>query len=491
MRLRSRLGLATAAAALPLVLALVWWDAQAQQRAAETALIEFTRAHLERPSWRARCEAAPEAWSADGAPDGPREPPPPPPRADTSPGVAGEREGPPGPPPGGPRHRRAARFFAYDEALRSRNPAAPLLTEAFKQAARGRDVAVLPAPWRSQTVEVLLRVADGQGACAYLLARGTTEPWLGAILPPTRLWLTPLAVMFAAVLLALGPVIARIRRLTEAVRRSALSHYAEGVAIVGDDEIAELARAFDGAARDVRAELGEKDRRERALREFLANTTHDVMIPLTVLQGHLSAARADLAASKPIDAATLAAAMDEAHYIGALIGNLALAAKLDSDAPELHRGAVELDALVTRVIARHRPVARELGVELDSALPATAPIVDADVTMLEQAVSNIVYNAVRHNRRGGHVAVILEAPNADRFRLRVLDDGPGIAPEELSRLVERGFRGNEARTRSPNGQGLGLDIARRVAELHGLTLSFQASEYGGLQVDLDGACGRG
>lgn len=485
MRLRTRLGLATVAAALPLVLALVWWDAQAQQRAAENALLEFTRAHIERPSWRARCEASPETWSADGAPDGPRGPPPerktPPP---------GAREGRP-PPPGssGPRHRRAARFFAYDAELRSRNADAPALSDAIRQNALGQEVSVLPAPWQSTTVQVLLRVGNDGGACAYLLASGTTEPWLGAILPPTRVWLTPLAVMFGAVLLALGPVLARIRRLTESVERSALSHYVERVEADGDDEIADLARAFDGAARDVRAELVEKDRREQALREFLANTTHDVMIPLTVLQGHLAGARDALADGKSIEPATLAAAMDEAHYIGALIGNLALAAKLDASAPELQRGAVDLNALVARVIARHRPVARELSIELEAALPEAVVEVDADVTMLEQAVSNVVYNAVRHNQSGGHVAVILDTLGTERFRLRVLDDGPGIAPDELARLAERGFRGNAARTRAPNGQGFGLDITRRVAELHGLTLSFDRSQDGGLQVDLEGTCG--
>jgi signal transduction histidine kinase len=282
-------------------------------------------------------------------------------------------------------------------------------------------------------------------------------------------------------------VIARIRRLTQAVHRSALSHYAEDVALTGSDEVAELARAFDAAAREVRAELAEKDRREQALRDFLANTTHDVMIPLTVLQGHLAGARAELAAGRVLDAAALAAAMDEAHYIGALIGNLALAAKLDSHSPELQRGTVDMNALVLRVVARHRPIARELGVELDSALPEPPLSVEADVTMLEQAVSNVVYNAVRHNRSGGHVAVLLEAPSAASFRLRVVDDGPGIPSDELSRLIERGFRGNAARTRSPHGQGLGLDISRRVAELHAMELHFQASEYGGLQVDLEGA----
>ncbi|MBK9261276.1 MAG: ATP-binding protein [Polyangiaceae bacterium] len=68
------------------------------------------------------------------------------------------------------------------------------------------------------------------------------------------------------------------------------------------------------------------------------------------------------------------------------------------------------------------------------------------------------------------------------FSLRVIDDGPGIAPEVLSRLVERGYRGNEARTRAPDGQGLGLHIAFRAAELHGYSMKLGPSEHGGLEV---------
>jgi signal transduction histidine kinase len=123
-------------------------------------------------------------------------------------------------------------------------------------------------------------------------------------------------------------------------------------------------------------------------------------------------------------------------------------------------------------------------VALESAVPEDAIVVHGDVTLLEQAVSNVVYNAIRHNRAGGHVAVVLERPPARQFRLRVIDDGPGIPEAELSCLVERGFRGEQARTRNPEGQGIGLHITYQVAQLHGLSLTLGRSEYGGLEVVL-------
>lgn len=228
------------------------------------------------------------------------------------------------------------------------------------------------------------------------------------------------------------------------------------------------------------------------LRQFLANTTHDVMIPLTVLQGHLAAMQSRLAAGEAIERATVVSAMDEAHYIASILHNLAVVAKLDAGEPQLQRAAVDLNALVARVIGRHRPVARQLGVSLESAPPDEVLTTLADVTLLEQAVSNLVYNAIRHNKAGGHVAVILErGEDASTFRIRVVDDGPGIPAHELARITERGFRGDAARSRAPEGQGLGLHITHRVAALHGFSLVFAASEYGGLQVDLAGATGRG
>lgn len=335
-------------------------------------------------------------------------------------------------------------------------------------------------------IRVPVRVPVSSTDCAWVLAQGTTERWLGGVLPPTHLWLLPLLAVIGVVFLAIGPVVRRIRALTASARRSEASDYASGVDLEGTDELAELARSLDGAARRVRDQLGETHHREQALREYVANTTHDIMIPLTVLQGHLAElARGGGAGDEP---RVVGAAIDEAHYLGALIHNLAMAAKLEVAEAAPQTAPVDLCALVERVVMRHRAIARSLEVAMDHAVPVEPVIAGGDVTMLEQAVTNLVYNAIRHNRRGGHVAIILEhderVGQVAGFALRVIDDGPGVADDELARLVERGFRGTAARTRSPEGRGLGLAIAHKVAELHGLALSFTRSEHGGLEATL-------
>lgn len=393
-----------------------------------------------------------------------------------------------------PPRARPAVLYAYDDAFQSQNPAAPQLEAARTEALRGVDAA--PAsPFFGNEVAVLVRMPWREGPCTVVLATGTTDPSWGAILPESYLWLLPTLAVFVATLAAAGPLVRRIRRLTAAVARSASRAYADPVVVDGTDEVAELSRAFNAAGAEVRRRLEERDARERALRQFLANTTHDVMLPLTALQGHLSTLRDQAAEKGSVDVKVVVAAMDETHYTVSLLQDLIATARLEGAEAKIDRAPVDLGALVRRVVGRHATLARELGVSLESAIPGEPLAVDADVTLLEQAVSNVTYNAVHYNRPGGHVALVLEPSSTGhegagaterRFSLRIVDDGPGLPDEELRRIAERGFRGEKARSRRPDGQGLGLHIARRAADLHGLSLRFARSEHGGLEVTFEG-----
>lgn len=467
MTLRLRIALVTGAVLLPTVIAILAWDAHDRRAAAEEELIGFTAGLIAMPGWLDRCAADPADWTG-------RPPPGPPDVRALRPPPATPTMGPPQvvPVP----HSEPARFFAYAPDGQALHPEAPALPAGLPA-----EPIALAVP--SSSPYVRITAATGHAICARIVAQGTTEPWLGGVLPATHVWLLPVAAVIAAVLLAVGPVVTRIRRLTRAVQRSADADYAEPVGDAGRDEIGTLARAFDSAASQVRAQLDETRRRETALRDFVANTTHDVMIPLTVLQGHL----AELEAAP--DREALRGAMREAHYLGALMHNLGVSARLDGDDGAIARAPVDLSALVQRVVARHRPIARGRGMALESAVPAEPLTVPGDVTLIEQAVGNLVDNAIRYGRR--NVAVVLDRLSTG-FSLAVIDDGPGIAPDAVQGLIARGGRGDAARSRAPKGRGLGLHITARVAERHGFALEFERAPEGGLRVELstrDGLAG--
>jgi signal transduction histidine kinase len=468
MTLRRRLALTVVLAAGPLVGGVLWLRSELQRRAVEDGMRESLQARME-AGGRERCEEDPAAFGGRGFRGRGR----------------GESEAAPDDrPPRFPRRRRfwGAPPFAYDAEFRASHPEAPALSPRLQRALRSGDE--VASERRDGGLMVAVRMPWDDGPCA-VLAMFRPLPMV-AETAPGLLWSAAAlcAGFLAAVWIASGPVVRRIRALADDVRRSAAARYETPVAVAGNDEVTALARAFNEAGREVRAHLSEVEEREATLRRFVADTTHDVMLPLTVLQGHLDQLRKEAPAAGE-QARRVGAAAEEAHYIGSLLQNLSAAAKLET------RGAVErhpfdLSALVERVVERHRPLAAAGGVAVDHAVPEAPLWSEGDVTLVEQAAGNVVHNAIRHNRRGGRVAVVLDEDGDQRFVLRVEDDGPGVSADQLAQLGERRFRTVEARQRHPEGLGLGLSIARDVAERHGFTLSFAAGSPTGLVVELRG-----
>ncbi len=380
--------------------------------------------------------------------------------------------------PRNPRRRgrrgRGGRPFAYNTAGDSANPNAPILEASFVRSVVADGVAWSLNDHGGLRVGTL--VAE-DGPCAILVvqrpARFLRVPMWPALL------IVALAVLIAV--LAAGPLVRRIRKLTDEVHRAGET----GKLAVDQrgDELGELSRALSGDREKLREQMAALRARDESLTAFVANTTHDVMIPLTVLQGHLVKLR-DRLEDGSAARTTTELALEEADYLGALMRNLGIAARLDAGDRPLEKIEVDVVALIERVVARHSPIAKQTSVSLDHAVPDELSIV-ADLTLMEQLVSNLVHNAVRYNEAGGHVAVVLERVD-ERFRIRVMDDGPGVPAEELKRLGERRFRGNDARTRQTKGSGLGLSIASDVAARHGWTLRFDANEPNGLVVTLEG-----
>lgn len=445
--IRSRLALTLLVVLVPLAVLVVAFQRHWEVRTAALATVEATEQRLD-DRLLDRCRARPELVGRRG------------------------RRGRRG--PRGPR----GRIFAYDASFAAARRDAPVLDEAMRT-----DLAAEGFAWRKvegdrgrDLLQVALRTSD-DGPCSVILVERPAAPFEAPLWPP--LLFSLLAVL--AALTAAGPLVRRVRRLTHAVEAAQ-----RGDGFEPDrkgDEIGALSRAFAADREELARRNEALEKRERALTRFVSNTTHDIGIPLTVLQGHLVALRQRLERGE--DRKVLGHALEEAHYIGALIRNLGAAAKLDDPDSVIVREPVDLSALVERVASRHAPLAKAKGLALDFATPEGPVMLTGDLTLLEQAVGNLVHNAVRYNEPGGHVAVVLETGEG-RFELRVIDDGPGVAEGDLERLGERRFRSDEARTRRPTGTGLGLSIARNVADRHGLRLAFENAEPHGLIATLAG-----
>lgn len=464
MTLRPRLFLTSLVIAIPLAVTWFLFDTRLRLATKEQELrqsVEFDVAN----GLQGRCESDPPRAGRPG-------------RGGEPPGNRIRPDRPPGRRAGRPGRRGngAYEFFAYHpDGQPTATDAPPLPND--------RNAWATSTFWAGASRGVALVVAlGGDGPCAFVLARIPPRP--GELRDQIQALVLVVVSVFVAAWFAGGPVISKLRRLETGVRHSAESRYAEPVVVEGRDEVATLARAFNEAGRSVRAHLMEVQTREATLRDYVANTTHDVAIPLTVLQGHLAELDRRLAGASD-NREHVRAAMQEAHYMASLLRNLGAATTLDSPDTTTVLSQVDASALVERVVARHQPIARTLGVALDFAAPDPPLVARSNETLLEQALSNLVDNAIRYNHAGGHVAVLLERCGAGGgFVLSVTDDGPGVSAEELAHLTMRWFRGSEARTRRPDGKGLGLAIAAESIKRLGLALSFHRPAEGGLRAEI-------
>lgn len=383
-----------------------------------------------------------------------------------------------------------AEIYGYTGSFASANPRAPEFPSDLRAAlaAGAEDAEAFVEDGHRRILLLALRMPWHDGPCAVVLAREEVRPDPRALHDLVVGSAVVGLGLVVAVLLAAGPAVGRIRALAAGVRRSSADRWRTPVEVRGSDEIGDLARAFNVAAAEVRTHVDTLERRERSLREFVANTDHDLTIPLTVLLGQLAEMRRRADAGDAVDAARIQAAAQEADYMASLVRNLGVAARLEAGEPQIARAPVDLNALVARVVARHRPIASAAGVALEFAVPEQVVVADGDETLLEQAASNLVHNAVRHNRRGGHVAVTLEAPKEPpgTFVLSVRDDGPGLSDEALARLNARDRDFEAARPRATDEGGLGLRIVRKVAERHGIEFRLRPREGGGLVAELRG-----
>ena len=143
-------------------------------------------------------------------------------------------------------------------------------------------------------------------------------------------------------------------------------------------------------------------------------------------------------------------------------------------------------SVVQQLVKSRRALAAACDVTLDVSKVSTPTVIQADAMLVEQAIANLLDNAIVYNQPGGSVRIELSPyDHGRRFRLLVADSGPGVTDEELAGLTaNKRFRGDESRTRRPGGRGLGLALAREVADRFGLQLDLRQPAGGGFEAEI-------
>ena len=278
------------------------------------------------------------------------------------------------------------------------------------------------------------------------------------------------AVLLGTALMAaliFGPVrrrLADIERTAEAIGQGRLEARARED---GGDEVADLARSFNLMASDLAARATQVGEADRARRLLLADVSHELMTPLTSMRGYLETlAMPSLARDPETRERYLRIVGDETRRLEHIVGDLLDLARLEAWGAPLDVQDVSVEGLVGAVSARHELDAAARGVRLRSSIEPGAEIVRGDARRLEQALQNLVANALRHTPAGGEVSIGCRLEGATAV-IAVRDTGAGIDPQHLPHLFDRFYKVEASRGGGENGSGLGLSIVKAVMDRHG------------------------
>jgi two-component system, OmpR family, sensor kinase len=269
--------------------------------------------------------------------------------------------------------------------------------------------------------------------------------------------LLPFVLVLPLLGLLIWRLVGREVRFLERTARAVASRSPESLAPIEDeavpDEIRPLVASLNGLLGRLGAALAQQ-------RQFIADAAHELRTPLTALRLQLQLAqRAQSEAERAQALATLGEGIARATHV---VEQLLAMARQDPAAQAVERKPVDLDALAAEVVDAVRPVAEAKGLQLRFGAGLKGAEFPGERVALRALIENLVDNAIRYTPSG--TITVRTYRHGEDAVFEVEDTGPGIAPAERERVFDRFYRGPTA---TEGGSGLGLSIARRIAERHG------------------------
>jgi heavy metal sensor kinase len=233
------------------------------------------------------------------------------------------------------------------------------------------------------------------------------------------------------------------------------------------DEIGRLAETFNDM-------ISRLDRSFKQIRQFSADASHELKTPLTILKGEIEVGlrkRRRLEEYRKI----LNSNLEEVNHMTQIVQDLLFLSKADMGEVHLQTHRTNLTQLVSEICAQAKTIALSKGITIHTSNDSDVAVI-GDRLRLRQLLLNLADNAIKYTSEGGEMMISLERDDG-RVRLRVTDNGMGIAPEDQPHIFDRFFRVDKARSREAGGSGLGLSICKWIVEAHGGEISVE-SELG-------------
>jgi len=256
----------------------------------------------------------------------------------------------------------------------------------------------------------------------------------------------------------------RLRLITTAVSDFEKGKYQQKIISKSKDEIGKLSEAFNNMATTINANIEEIKNNDQLRRDLIANISHDLRSPLASVQGYLETIMMkEETLSQEERKNYLEIVHKNINRLSRLVEDLLELSKLDAKQIKPKPEQFSISELTQDVVLKFKPKAEKQNIMIRTDFPKGIPTVEADIGMIERALSNLLENALIYTQEKGKVSVEIKDKES-KVSVKVSDNGQGISEMDLPHVFDRFYRGDKSRT--SEGTGLGLAITKKIIEAH-------------------------
>jgi two-component system sensor histidine kinase BaeS len=271
------------------------------------------------------------------------------------------------------------------------------------------------------------------------------------------LWASLAAVILAVILsyLMMRRVLAPLTQMNAITREIAAGNFALSVPVTTEDEVGQLARAFNRMSESL-------EKIENLRRNLMIDVAHELRTPLTNIRGYLEALTDGVL---PPSSKTFSMLQNETLRIVQLVEDVLQLAKADAAHDDLTLESVDVGEMICEIGHAYGHAFSERGIHVHMDIPSESVMVSADRKRLGRVFRNLTDNAARYTPREGDVAIRVE-PGPETIRICYGNPAEGLTAKDLPHIFERFYRGEKSRSRQHGGAGIGLAIVKELIEAH-------------------------
>jgi len=274
-----------------------------------------------------------------------------------------------------------------------------------------------------------------------------------------------------------------IGRMQQIARKIADGDFTSKINLKSSDELGQLAKSLNAMSDELQLKIENLKRMDRIRTDFVANVSHELKTPLTLIKGYIETLQAGALDDAEKTRRFVAIMKKHAERLDSIINDLLGLSELELSKDSLHKTTFDLKTLAEEVTMGFERALAEKRQTLKTALTGDDFTITADSDKIERALANLIDNAVKYTDQGGKIDLSIAA-RPDDFVLAVRDNGIGIPKEHLDRVFERFYRVDKARSRRLGGTGLGLGIAKHIVRAHRGRIEIQSRPNAGTTVSI-------